>query len=337
MNLVRDNSKEFSVYFFLIFGWTFFLSGCSLLTKPAIRTLNPVFIKGENVLKYEDSFQQFEKSTPALLTLFETLSYEDPGNTILQRNIARGYFALGFFVHETKSLKGAYENVENNHELTQAKKNYEKALKYSMQLFENEGFDVSSLELRLRKKTLKNYLEDKISNEEKLKDLFYFGSIIFSLINLEKDNPMLLSKMELAFELINFSCSKKEDLEEGMCLAFRGAYLLGRPKMLGGDKKGGVLFFKEAFEKYPQNLFLRALYMEKYAIYYEDEKEFKNQLYELGALIEEREDSHRWKGDFEELKVDRNPTNLFFAVARERFKSYVFYGKKVLHLDMDEF
>lgn len=305
-----------------IFPLTIFLvASCSSVSKMAMRSTSDVLDKSSERTMREANWHLFKDGAPANILMIEGMSHVDPENKTLLAMLAKAYGGYGFAVHETLFLADRLGDKEDSFHQEQAIAAYSKGLEYGLAYLKLMGISTSAM----YSKDGANYIAKEFNRklgEEDMSAVFYTAQSLGGLINLQKYNVPLLSKIGAVKSMMDWVCEKDREFELGGCYLFYAIYEASRPSMLGGDLEKGKTLFLEYMEKYPLNLLARVSYLEFYVLPMMDEV----------AYAREREILARELGEWRKIKnagvggersedYKLHPEfNLYNAIADERFK-----------------
>lgn len=301
-------------------------TGCGTIQKYALRSSTPVFEKSSDNLMKEGNWEFFRAATPGNLKFLELLYLQDKENYKLLSVLIRSYSAYAFTVHETLAIEDQLAGVEDS----QAKKDailfYTRALDYGLAYMKHKGIerkDLLSNDYENLKAKLKKFEEDD------LYALLYTAQSWGSLINLQKDNIVLVSQIPNVKLLFDRACWIKHNVDQNVCDIFFAQYETARPKMLGGDPEKGEAMFIKSINKHPNNLLIRATYILNSVIPAMDAEKYEKQAEIMRTEIAEWEDINR--DSLESLSPYKNheDLNLYNSIAKKRFLAVEKYKTKI--------
>lgn len=269
----------------------------------------------------EKSWEMFRDGIPGNLKTMEGLLFVDKENEDLLSNLSKGYAVYGLAVPDTLYVKDYLQDSENTFNRDQAIYAYSKGLHYGLELLANRDIDFDDI---LRASQTKNGIEELFDKEfdvEKIGDaslIFFMGQAWIGLVNLQRDNPTLISQLPVIKSVMDWVCLYKPDFYFGVCNVFYGAFEASRPVMLGGNPQKAKNYFVKALEKFPENLFNRVSYIQYYLIPAQEEDEFKIQKDYLIQAFKEFKDSRNWGKSNSRFANKR--INLLNAIAMKRFE-----------------
>jgi TRAP transporter T-component len=301
-------------------------TGCGTIQKYALRSSTPVFEKSSDNLMKEGNWEFFKAATPGNLKFLELLYLQDKENYKLLSVLIRSYSAYAFTVHETLAIEDQLAGVEDS----QAKKDailfYTRSLDYGLAYMKHKGVE--------RKDLLSNDYENlkaklKKFDEDDLYALLYTAQSWGSLINLQKDNIVLVSQIPNVKLLFDRACWIKHNVDQNVCDMFFAQYETARPKMLGGDPEKGEAMFIKSINKHPNNLLIRATYILNSVLPAMDAEKYEKQAEIMRKEIAEWEDINR--DSLESLSPYKNneDLNLYNSIAKKRFLAVEKYKTKI--------
>lgn len=301
--------------------------GCGSFQKMAIRSSSPLFVESGNHMTLEKNWNHFRDSTPGNLKFLEMLYLQDRENTKLLGALVKGYFGYSYAVPETLAFGDELEGVSDSPYIKEAIAFYTKSLDFGVSYFELKGIRKKDL-LVVEENKLKELLSKKMDKEDYSTILFTAQSWA-SLINLQKDNIVLVSLVPRVKLLVDFVCERQPNIENGVCDIFYAQYEAARPRMLGGSPEKGRKLYLEAMKKRPKHLLIRVGYIQFLLL-----PGFDGEAYEKEARIL-REEFSKWSDLNRDSLEDRSEykavehLNLFNAIAKKRFEMIEKNKKKI--------
>lgn len=283
----------------------FALVGCSL-QKMALRSATPVFEKSSKGMMKEENWNFFQASAPGNIKFLELIWLQDQENEKLLSVLIKSYSGYAYTIHETLYLDDQLRGTEESSSRKDAITFYTRALDYGLRYLGDKGISRDELHSNDDEK-LKEKL--KTLEDEDFMAVLYTAQSWGSLINLQKDNVVLVSQLGQVKTLFDFVCSKKPDIDHNVCDIFYGQFYAGRPKMLGGDPEKGEELFLKAMKLHPKNLLLRLSYIQHVIIPAMDSEKYEVEVALLKEGIAKWEDSKR-----------DSDLNLYNAIAKKRFE-----------------
>ena len=316
--------KFFTPYFLL-----FLLVSCSSVHKAGLRMTGGIFDRAGEQMETTGNWEMFKNSVPGNLQLVEGLLAVDPKNKSLLRTLIKGYAGFAYVVNETYYLQDKTFDQNNSIHLEQALWNYSKALNFGKRYLATEGILLQDVLTQSRGGDLAKFLDGKLNDKEDLEAVFYLAQSWGAIINLQKQNLVLVSQVDIVKSLFDWACSKKPDFNFGACRIFYGAYDLGRPKMLGGNPDRGREILLDAINQYPQNYLMRVAYLEYYVVPNLDLKEYskhKKAVKDFAVIFKQQMKVDPLKNADE---VFNNRLNLFNSLAIKRMELMEVVEKKL--------
>jgi hypothetical protein len=309
----------------LIFFVLLIVSGCSL-QKMALRGATPIFVKSSDVVMKEANWDFFKDSSPGNIKFLEVLWETDKENLGLLSALLKSYAGYAFGVSETLALEDELRGAEESPWKSDALTYYTRSLDLGLLYLKNRGLlreDLLSLDESVLQKKLNRL------SEEDIPALLYTAQSWGSLINLQKDNIILVSLVPRVKILFDHVCKVKPEIDNNVCDLFYAQYESSRPRMLGGNPEKGAELFLDAIKRNPQNLLLRLSYIQYVLIPSMDEPK-----YEKEASLLQEEFAH-WRNINRDSLQNLSPykdapqLNLFNAIAQKRFQIIEKYKKKI--------
>lgn len=299
----------------IIFG-----ASCSSVNKIALRSTSEILEKGSQSVNREGNWHFFKASAPANIMMLEGMSFADPENARLLGMSAKAYGGYAFGVRETLYLEDLLGDSSAEFNKKQAISAYSKGFEYGLLYLEQKGIGREEVFSKDAAHSLPKRF-DEVLEQEDMSAVFYTGQSLGGLINLQKDDVGMLSRIGAAKAMMDWVCERDMSFENGACLLFYALYEASRPAMLGGDLEKGKRIFQSFIKKYPQNLLGRVSYIQFYVIPMMDELEYAKEREVLIREFAKWEESLRQHANAEGNKYKDNPQyNLFNAIAFERFK-----------------
>lgn len=307
---------------FVIFFLTAIIgTSCSMIRRTALRTTTAIMQEGSGFINYEGSWDNFQKSAPANLTTLEGFWFADQSNTDLLALLIKGHAGLGFGVYETQALDDQLKDKDKSEAKDKAIQHYTKAYDYGIRYMQEKGITEENLLDREAATSLVKILNEKL-NEEDMIATFYFAQAWGGLINLQRTNVALMSKLGSIKVLMDWVCGKNPNFELGSCNLFYAVYEAGRPAMLGGNLQKGRDIFEKFIKNSPLNLLARVSFIQYYIVptmdetLYAQHAEFLKR--ELVLWEETLNLGTRKKTNRKYLK--NKEFNLFNSIAKKRFE-----------------
>ncbi len=294
---------------------------CSSVDRVTVNTTARVMEKGANQINHDPDWHFFKQAAPANIKMIEGLSFANPDNDKLLAMLAKSYGGYAYGVLETLNLDDALKDREKLFYKDQAIGAYTKSLNYGLKYLERKGIKKTDVFSKEAAAKLPILLEEKLDSDDKTA-VFFTGQSLGGLINLQKENVLLISRIGAAKALMDWVCQRDMDFEGGACHLFYALYEASRPAMLGGNLEKGKKLFKKFIKEHPYNLLGRVSYIQYYVIPMMDEVEYAKQ---REALIREFSIWEKVKNaGAQDSRVEnylkRGHLNLFNAIANERFK-----------------
>ena len=293
-----------------------------------VNILAPLLYTGGETFMEEGNWENFRRGISANLALTEGLLKSSPDNEKLLAILVKGHAGQAYGVWETLLQGEVWAGREGTFYRRQAMEGYSRAIHYGMDYLQKKGVSLEMLHRHLKKqKGIQKLLDDKLGN-----DLWDMEVIIFTaqslagLINLQKQNIVLVGELALAKELFDHVCALKPNFYFGTCELFYGAYQTGRPRMLGGNPQEGRKIFERSIKRYPQNYLLRIAFIEHYIIPREKKALYLKQKKKLEKALVSHYKSLVWNPT---RTIKSSPLRLYQAIAFKRFELIKHYEKEI--------
>lgn len=309
----------------LIFLILLSATGCSL-QKMALRGATPIFVNSSDVVMREGSWEFFKDSSPGNIKFLEVLWETDRDNLGLLSALLKSYAGYAFGVSETLALEEDLKGADESKWKRDALVYYTRSLDLGLLYLKARGItreDLLSLDEASLLKKLQTLKKTDISA------LLYTAQSWGSLINLQKDNIILVSLVPRVKILFDHVCSVQPGIDNNVCDLFYAQYESSRPRMLGGNPERGAQLFQEAIKRNPQNLLLRLSYIQFVLVPAMDLDGYEKEAATL------REEFTKW-GDLNRDSLqnlshykDASQLNLFNAIAQKRLQIIETYKKKI--------
>lgn len=293
---------------------------CASVDKMALNSTSRILENGASQVNEEPDWHFFKEAAPANIKMIEGMAYADDENPRFLGMLAKAYGGYAFGIHETLYLDDYLGDSPSEFHKQQAISSYTKGLNYGLKYLEVKGIDREEVFSKDAAKRLPKLFKEELS-EKDMTAIFYTAQSLGGLINLQKNNVELISRIGAVKAMMDWVCGIDMEFEYGACHLFYAMYESARPAMLGGDLEKGKALFKKHMEMYPQNLLGRVTYLQYYVIPMMDEIEYAS---EREFLIREL---NKWKqvknagvnSTGAEVYLNNPQYNLFNAIANERF------------------
>jgi tetratricopeptide (TPR) repeat protein len=310
-----------------------YLAGCATVQRSAVATTAKVIYQASEEIETEANWELFRQSVPSNLKLLEGLFHVNPKSEALVVSLIKGYVGYAFAVHETlaleEQLSRSYPKVHHQ----QAVEMYSKAIRYGIFYLENAGLEEVVLSRAMRRNNgIPEELSQHLSSKKKLdlEAVFFTAQALGSLINLQRDDMVLVSQLPIAKGMFDWVCQHQPDIHHGACDLFYGAYEAGRPAMLGGNPDEGKKLFEKAIERNPDNWLIPLSFLQYYALPQYDEKIYQQWRPKFQTWLNEFDQGKRWRpGQSSAPEFRENRLNLYRAIALKRFQIIQRYEKSL--------
>ena len=299
----------------------FLLTSCSsFISKMAVNSTGAVLSQASDEVLSEGNWDVFFYGVPGNLKLMEGLHFIDPEDRNVLSSLIKGYAGYAFVVNETLALDEEYRELEMKPNHLQAIYNYSKAVRYGEMFLKTYGLSYEGLlKAANDPKKAKNYLSKIGSDKFERHTLFFIAQAYGGLILFNRDDMAMISKRPLVKSIFDYVCEIEPGINGGACDIFYAANLALTPAMMGGDPYKGQELFIKALKKYPENYFIRIAYLQFFAIPFEEEEIFNENL----EFFKKKEKEFRAKLEFNPNQKDNlNNKNmrLFQSLAFKRLQ-----------------
>lgn len=305
-------------------------SSCSLVKTTAIKSTAGIMKDGSGVINEQGDWDSFRASATSSLTMMEGFWFADKSNTDLLALLVKGFGGLAFGVNETIALEDQLADNDESVAKKAAIRNYTKAYDYGILFMKEKGISQKQLNDKEGKTLLPKLLDQNLSDQDKVA-AFYFAQSWGGLINLQRTNVSLMSKLSNVKAIMDWVCKDNMDFELGSCKLFYAVYEAGRPAMLGGNLQKGKALFESHIKNSPLNLLARVSFIQYYVIPTMDETLYAQQaefLKKEFLLWEESLNLGTRKK--QNIKYVKNKNfNLFNSIAKKRFEIIEKYKKDI--------
>lgn len=252
-------------------------------------------------METEPDWEHLKDGVGPNLKMIEGLYHLSPTDDDLLVALIKGYTAYAFAIYETEALADQLADKSNSQALARAQHFYSRAIEYGIEYFKEEGIEWSELVKSTREAGGVPALLSKElpSNQRAFEAAAFFGQALGGLINLKKDDMMLVAQLPVAKGMFDWVCAEEPNINHGACDLFYGAYEAGRPRMLGGNPEKGKEIFLKAIAKNPNNWLSRVAYLQYYVIPMADEDEWGAQKKFLDQAVKTNAEDLVWRPDRE--------------------------------------
>lgn len=266
-------------HIFTLLVLTATLSGCGGVQKIAVGTTAGLLYDAAYEMETEPSWEHLKDGMGPNLKVVEGLHHLSPSDEDLLVALTKGYGAYAFAIHETEALADQLAGKSVSLATERAQHFYSRSIEYGLLYFKEEGIELSDLMKATREEGgVPALLSKKLpSNQRAFEGAAFFAQSLGGLINLKKDDMVLVAQLPIAKGVFDWVCSEKPDINHGACDIFYGAYEAGRPRMLGGNPEKGKAIFLSAIEKNPHNWLARIAYLQYYILPLSEEDDWAAQ------------------------------------------------------------
>jgi hypothetical protein len=283
-----------------------------------LRTTSPLFKSAGDLAVRERDWNFFKASSPGNLKMMELLYLQDRENDVLQQSLIKGFAGYAFGVSETLALEDELMGVENSEHRLEAISMYTRSFDYGLDYLERRGIKRKKI-LSMTDDDLNRNLEEYLTEKDHAALLFTAQSW-GSLINLQKDNMVLVSQVPKVKLIFDWVCEKNPDIENGICDIFFAQYEGSRPRMLGGNPEKARVLYQAAIRKSPKNLLIRLGQIQYLILPTLEAEEYEKEAEILRSALAGWSDLNRDDLENKSLYQAHEDLNLFNAIAKKRFE-----------------
>lgn len=309
------------------------MSSCSTVNKIGVNSSSSLLYESSSNVLAQSNYEIVKSGMAGNLLLLESLLSASPKNQNLLLTLTKGYAGYAFLVDETNMLEEGLKNLTDETPREQAIFNYSKALNFGLSsLLQHDIHYDELMKLMNEPHGIHRLLDKKLTvNKKNLELVLFSAQALGGLVNLQKDNIILISQLPIAKSMFDWVCLQNPTIEYGMCEIFYGAYEAGRPEMLGGNPAKGKEIFLSAINKHPHNWLIRTSYIQFYLIPQNDEAGFKEQMNYLESFDEIFNDYYNfnYNKDANQEWLLEEKMRLYQALALKRFKILNKYKKQL--------
>lgn len=306
------------------------LLSCGTVQKAAVGTTAGLLFDAAYEMETEPDWEHLKDGIGPNLKMVEGLYYLAPEDDDLLVALVKGYTAYAFTVFETEALADQFADKANSSAAEKAKHFYSRAIQYGLKYFAEEGITWDDLVKATRdEKGVPGLLASKLpTNQRAFEAAVFFGQAIGGLINLNKDDMILVAQLPVAKGMFDWVCKEEPNINHGACDLFYGAYEAGRPKMLGGNPEKGKNIFLSAIKRNPTNWLARVAYLQYYVLPMFDEDEWAAQKKALDDAATIYREALVWRpGKDKNPALGEDSLRAFQAVALKRWEIIRKYEK----------
>lgn len=310
-------------HFLLFFALLFSLTGCGSVQKLAVGTTAGLLYDASYEMESEPNWEHLKNGIGPNLKMIEGLYSLSPEDDDLLVALVKGYTAYAFAIFETEALADQMAGKSDSAATRQAQHFYSRAIQYGIKYFEEEGFSWDDLVRATREDDgVPGLLARKLpTNKRALEAAVFFGQAVGGLINLKKDDMVLVAQLPVAKGMFDWACKEDPNINHGACDIFYGAYEAGRPKMLGGNPEKGKEIFLKAISNNPHNWLARVAYLQYYVLPMFDEDEWAGQKKALDEAQKIYRDELVWRPDrAKHPALEDESYRAFQAIALKRWE-----------------
>ncbi len=283
----------------LFLAFIFGVTGCGSVQKAAVGTTAGLLFDASYEMESEANWDHLKNGIGPNLKMIEGLYSLAPQDDDLLVALVKGYTAYAFAIFETEALADQLGHKKESKATQQAQHFYSRAIQYGIKYFEEEGFSWNDLVRATREEEgVAGLLARELpTNKRALEAAVFFGQALGGLINLKKDDMVLVAQLPVAKGMFDWACKEDPTINHGACDIFYGAYETGRPKMLGGNPEKGKEIFKQAIAANPNNWLARVAYLQYYVLPMFDEDEWAAQKQALNEAEKIYREELVWRPD----------------------------------------
>ncbi len=298
-------------------------TSCASMRSAGLGVASPMFKDAMTGIESEGNWDHFRASTPANLTLIDGLLSVRPTDPSLLLAAIKGNAGFAFGVEETLYLDDKLNDEDESVHKDNAIAYYSKAVDYGLRFLKDNDLELSDLQKAQKDpKGVRGLLESQLSNDDTTLELMlFFAQSMGSLINMQRDNILLVAQLPVVKGMFDWVCDEKPDIAHGTCSIFYASYEAGRPSTLGGNPSEGKRIFEEMIEKNPANWLARVSLIQFYAIPQYDEDAYRFHKKFLEQYVDILGDSFHWVPGREVNENFKDPSlRLYQAIAIKRYQ-----------------
>lgn len=306
------------------------LTGCGGVQKMAVGTTAGLLFDAAYEMETEPDWDHLKDGIGPNLKMIEGLYHLSPEDDDLLVALVKGYTAYAFAIHETEALADQMAGKTNSKSLEKAQHFYSRAIQYGIEYFKEEGIEWDELMKSTRAEGgVPALLASELpTNQRAFEAAAFFGQALGGLINLKKDDMVLVAQLPIAKGMFDWVCKEDPNINHGACDLFYGAYEAGRPRMLGGNPDKGREIFLKAIEKNPSNWLARVTYLQYYVIPMTEEDDWNEQKKVLNQALKTNAEDLVWRpGREKDSAFTQKEIRAFQAVALKRWEIIRKYEK----------
>lgn len=297
--------------------------GCSTIRKAGLGVASPMFKDAMTGMEAEGNWSHFKDATVANLTLVEGLLSIRPDDPSLLLAVIKGNAGYAFGVEETLYLDDKLQDKEHSIHKDEAIAYYSKAVEYGLHFLEENDLTLSDLQKAPHQQGgVRAVLDSELSTDDiSLELMLFFAQSMGSLINLQRDNILLVAQLPIVKGIFDWVCLERPNIAHGTCDIFYASYEAGRPATLGGNPKKGKHIFEAMIKKNPANWLARVALIQYYAIPQYDEKTYNFQKKSLDQFEDLLKESFSWIPGKKVNENFKDPSlKLYQAIAIKRYQ-----------------
>ncbi len=306
------------------------LMGCASMRSAGLGVASPLFKDAMTGIESEGNWEHFRDATTANLTLVEGLLAVRPTDTSLLLAAIKGNAGYAFGVEETLYLEDKLNDEDESIHKDRAIAYYSKAVKYGLRFLEENDLSLQDLQKAQKDpKGVRGLLESQLSTDDTTLELMlFFAQSMGSLINMQRDNILLVAQLPIVKGMFDWVCYERPDIAHGTCKIFYGSYEAGRPATLGGNPTEGKRIFEEMIKENPANWLARVALIQFYAIPQYDEEAYHFHKKSLDKYEDILKESFYWTPGKKEDENFKDPSlKLYQAIAIKRYQIIKKYEK----------
>ncbi len=299
------------------------ITGCSTMRSTALGVASPMFKDAMTGIESEGKWEHFKTATPANLSLVDGLLSVRPHDSSLLLAAIKGNAGYAFGVEETLYLDDKLAEKEESIHKENAIAYYSKAVEYGLRFLEDNDLSLEDLQKAQNDpKGVRGLLNSQLSTDETTLELMlFFAQSMGSLINMQRDNILLVAQLPIVKGMFDWVCEENPDIAHGTCSIFYGSYEAGRPATLGGNPTEGKKIFEELISKNPANWLASVALIQFYAIPQYDEDVYNLYKKNLDKYEDILEDSFHWIPGKKMDESLKDPSlRLYQAIAVKRYQ-----------------
>ena len=247
------------------------------LKRGAVSLVGGIAWDGQAVLEREADVDLARQTTPSLIATLSAIAYSKPGDRTFSALLAKAYGQYAYGFYEEDLLRFPPKGDDYVASFARADHFYRQGMTYGMEGLRHRHVFRQS-------ETAPQPDFEKALRSFRAKDaplLFWTAFCWGGLINLHRDDPLLIAQMPRVIALVDRVMELTPDAFEGSVHNFRAVLDASRPTMLGGNPARAKAEFDKAIAIEPRYHMTKVLYAQYYAVQMQDRHLFEKLLQEV--------------------------------------------------------